>query len=79
MFPLSKSSSAASHFDSGTGKLLFLEPQSLMEPSQKKKKSFYSETHFHVASTFLVRGKWVNVIPFLMAERANLLTPSIVD
>lgn len=41
--------------------------------------SFCSETRFHRASNFLRRKKWVNVIPFLMGEQANLLTSSIVD
>lgn len=53
MFPMSTSSSAVSEFDSGMEKLIFQDPQSLRELS---KKSVYPETHFHVASTFPVRG-----------------------
>lgn len=50
MFPASKLG-APGECDGGVEKPLFLEPQSLTEPSKKKKRSFYSQTHFHVAST----------------------------
>lgn len=52
MFPMSKSGSLPSKFDRDTEKPLFLEPQSLMDSS----KSFCTQTHFHLASTFSDRG-----------------------
>lgn len=86
MFPVSKSGFAPKgNVDRwGTEKPLFsLQLQSLTDSSKKKerKESFRSQTHFHLASCFLSDGgKWVNVIPFLMVEQANLLTPpGIVD
>lgn len=87
MFPVSKSGFVPKgNVDRwGTEKPLFpLQLQSLTDSSKKKKErkeSFHSQTHFHLASCFLSDGgKWVNVIPFLMVEQANLLTPpAIVD
>lgn len=77
MFPTSKSGFTPSKFDGGTEKPLFLEPQSLMDSSKKKK--FSLPDTFSSRSHFLWRRKWVNVIPFLMVEQANLLTSPIVD
>lgn len=52
----------------------------IRQKKKERKESFHSQTHFHLASCFLSDGgKWVNVIPFLMVEQANLLTPPIVD
>lgn len=68
----------------GHRKAYFFPPTSITHGFVKKKErkeSFHSQTHFHLASCFLSDGgKWVNVIPFLMVEQANLLTPpAIVD
>lgn len=46
---------------------------------KKKKKKFSLPDTFSSRSHFLWRRKWVNVIPFLMVEQANLLTSPIVD
>lgn len=75
MFPMSTSRSAVSEFDSGMEKLIFLDPLSLRELSKK----CLSWDAFPCSFNFPRQRKWVNVIPFLMVERANLLTPSIVD
>lgn len=43
------------------------------------KKKFLPRDAFPCSFNFPRQRKWVNVIPFLVVERANLLTPSIVD
>lgn len=63
--------------------LCFLQLQSFTHLSKKERKDrkFSFPDTFSSCELFLSDGgKWVNVIPFLMVEQANLLTPlAIVD
>lgn len=68
-----------SKFDRDTEKPLFLEPQSLMHSSEFFLFFFLLPDTFSSSFNFLWQRKWVNVIPFLMGEQANLLTSSFVD
>ena len=75
MFPMSRSGSPPTEFDRDTEKASF--PGTSITHGFVGK--FALPDTFSSSFNFLRQRKWVNVIPFLMGEQANLLTSSIVD